>query len=39
MFRTNLANSEVAIKQIERLWANLDVDTKESHGGELNLGE
>ena len=39
MFRTNLANSEVAIKQIERLWANLDVDTKESYGGELNLGE
>ena len=39
MFRTNLANSEVAIKQVERLWANLDVDTKKSYGGELNLGK
>ena len=39
MFRTNLANSEMAIKQVEKLWANLDVDTKKSYGGELNLGK
>ena len=39
MFRTNLVNREVAIKQVEKLWANLDVDTKESYGGELNLGK
>ena len=39
MFRTNLVNRGVAIKQVEKLWANLDVDTKESYGGELNLGK